>query len=48
VVARLGGASNRTETGDKNSYTFKRNIELKCGEEDLLELEIWEEDVTND
>jgi hypothetical protein len=48
IVARLGGASNRTETGDKNTYTFKRGIELKCGDEDLLELELWEEDVTND
>jgi hypothetical protein len=26
IVARLGGASNRTETGDKNTYNFKKGI----------------------
>jgi hypothetical protein len=26
VVARLGGASNRTETGDKNIFNFKKGI----------------------
>ncbi len=36
IVARLGGASNRTETGDKNVYNFKKGIELKFCDEDLL------------
>lgn len=26
IVARLGGASGRTETGDKNVYNFKKAI----------------------
>lgn len=38
IVAKLGGTSNRTETGDKNIYNFKKGIELKYFDEDLLEL----------
>lgn len=30
IVARIGGASNRTQTGDKNKWVYKRGIELKC------------------
>lgn len=33
IVARLGGASGRTETGDKNIYNFKKAIEIKYFEE---------------
>lgn len=45
---KIGGASNRTETGDKNKVAFKRGFELKYSDEDFLEVEVWDEDVTND
>ncbi len=45
---KIGGASNRTETGDKNKVAFKRGFELKYSDEDALEIQVWDEDVTND
>jgi hypothetical protein len=45
---RIGGASNRTETGDKNKVAFKRSFELKYSDEEHIEIEVWDEDVTND
>ncbi len=48
VIMRIGGASNRTETGDKNKVAFKRSFELKYSDEEHIEIEVWDEDVTND
>lgn len=48
IVLRIGGASNRTETGDKNKCQFKRGIQLKYNDEDALDIEVWDEDMTND
>lgn len=48
MIMRIGGASNRTETGDKNKFAFKRGFELKYSDEDTMEVEVWDEDVTTD
>jgi hypothetical protein len=38
VVMKIGGASNRTETGNKNKVAFKRGFELKYSDEDAMEI----------
>ena len=48
LVARLGGATARTETGNKNNTNFKRKLELKYADEEQLVIEMWDEDLTND
>ena len=45
---KIGGATNRTETGDKNKVAFKRGFELKYSDEEHMEVEVWDEDVTTD
>ena len=34
VIARIGGWAARTEVGDANRYTFKKNLELKYSVEE--------------
>lgn len=48
VVAKIGGWSARTETGDSQRLTFKKGLELKFSTEDTVILEVWDEDVTTD
>lgn len=44
----MGGWSGRTETGEENRVSFKKSIELKYTTESEMEIEVWDEDVTND
>lgn len=45
VVARVGCCSGRTETSNEAKTVFKKDIELRFGEEENIEFEIWDEDV---
>lgn len=38
IVARVGGWSARTETGDGNKFSFKKGLEIKYFDEEVLEL----------
>ena len=36
LVAKVGGATARTETGNKNNTNFKRKLELRYSDEDSM------------